>query len=88
MEYQRTANATPHLKLMWGKMDRGVDPAVVTAAQNADVVLAVVGITSELEGEEMNVNEPGFKGGDRTSLDLPEPEEKLLEALRPPASRW
>jgi len=81
VEYQRTANATPHLRLMWGKMDRGVDPAVVTAAQNADVVLAVVGITSELEGEEMNVNEPGFKGGDRTSLDLPEPEEKLLEAL-------
>ncbi len=81
VEYQRTANAAPHLKLMWGKMDRGVDPAVVTAAQNADVVLAVVGITSELEGEEMNVNEPGFKGGDRTSLDLPEPEEKLLEAV-------
>jgi beta-glucosidase len=81
VEYQRTANAAPHLKLMWGKMDRGIDPAVVAAAQNADVVLAVVGITSELEGEEMNVNEPGFKGGDRTSLDLPEPEEKLLETL-------
>jgi len=81
VEYQKTANAAPHLKLMWGKMDRGVDPAVVAAAQNADVVVAVVGITSELEGEEMNVNEPGFKGGDRTRLDLPEPEEKLLEAL-------
>src|ERR1039457_2581173 len=66
---------------MWGKMIRGVDPWVVAAAQNADVVVAVVGITSELEGEEMIVNEPGFKGGDRTSLDLPEPEEKLLEAL-------
>ncbi len=81
VEYQRTANAAPHLKLMWGKMDRGIDPALSTAAQNADVVVAVVGITSELEGEEMNVNEPGFKGGDRTSLDLPEPEEKLLETL-------
>jgi beta-glucosidase len=81
VEYQRTANAAPHLRLMWGKMDRGVDTSVMTAAQNADVVVAVVGITSELEGEEMNVNEPGFTGGDRTSLDLPEPEEKLLEAL-------
>jgi len=81
VEYQRTVNAAPHLKLVWGKIDRSVDPAVATAAQNADVVVAVVGITSELEGEEMNVNEPGFKGGDRTSLDLPEPEEKLLEAL-------
>jgi beta-glucosidase len=29
----------------------------------------------------MKVNEPGFLGGDRTSIDLPEPEEKLIEAL-------
>ena len=43
-------------------------------------MVAVVGITSELEGEEMQVQEPGFKGGDRTSLDLPKPEEDLLEA--------
>ena len=61
VEYQRTGNAEPHLKLMWGKLDRSVDPAVVTAAQNADEVVAVVGITSELEGEEMDVTEPGFK---------------------------
>jgi beta-glucosidase len=40
-----------------------------------------VGITSELEGEEMKVTEPGFKGGDRTSLDLPKPEQELLEAV-------
>jgi beta-glucosidase len=55
--------------------------AVATAKQ-ADVVIAVVGITSDLEGEEMNVAVPGFKGGDRTSLDLPKPEEDLLEALK------
>ena len=29
----------------------------------------------------MDVSEPGFKGGDRTSLDLPHPEQELLEAL-------
>jgi beta-glucosidase len=81
VEYQRTNRAAPHMRLVWGKIDRAVDPAVVTAAQDADVVVAVVGITSELEGEEMNVSEPGFKGGDRTSLDLPQPEKDLLEAL-------
>jgi beta-glucosidase len=53
----------------------------VTAARNADVVVAVVGITSELEGEEMDVREEGFMGGDRTSLDLPRPEQALLEAV-------
>ncbi len=54
----------------------------VAAAKQADVVIAVIGITSDLEGEEMNVAVPGFKGGDRTSLDLPKPEEDLLEALK------
>jgi len=54
----------------------------LAAAKQADVVIAVVGITSDLEGEEMEVVVPGFKGGDRTSLDLPKPEEDLLEALK------
>jgi beta-glucosidase len=44
-------------------------------------VVAVVGITSMLEGEEMEVSEAGFKGGDRMSLDLPQPERELVQAL-------
>ena len=81
VEYSPTNGTVPHLKLIWSKIDRKVDPAAVAAAKNADVVVAVVGITSELEGEEMQVNEAGFKGGDRTSIDLPQPEEDLLKAL-------
>ncbi len=81
VEYGRTTATAPHMKLVWQKTDRSVDPAAAEAAKKADVVVAVVGITSELEGEEMQVDEPGFKGGDRTSLDLPEPEQKLLESL-------
>lgn len=37
----------------------------------------VLGITSDLEGEEMPVSEEGFKGGDRITIDLPRPEETL-----------
>ncbi len=81
VEYQRTGKSALHLKLMWGKIDQSMDPAVVAAAKDADVVVAVVGITSQLEGEEMNVSEPGFQGGDRTSLDLPKPEEDLLKGV-------
>jgi len=81
VEYGRTENTAPHLRLMWARINRNVDPAAVAAAKSADVVVAVLGITSELEGEEMPVNEPGFKGGDRTSLDMPKPEEDLLEAV-------
>jgi len=58
-----------------------ISVALQQAAQ-ADVVVAVVGITSQLEGEELRVKVPGFSGGDRTSLDLPKEEEDLLKALK------
>lgn len=69
------------MQLIWSKYDPKPNPAAVTAAKNADVVIALLGITSELEGEEMPVNEEGFKGGDRISIDLPKPEQELLEAV-------
>jgi beta-glucosidase len=65
----------------WSQADLTPDPAAIAAAKNADVVVAVVGLTSRLEGEEMKVDEPGFKGGDRTSLEVPLPEENLLRAV-------
>jgi beta-glucosidase len=69
-------------KLIW--LPVSGDPLVeaVSAARQADVVVAVVGITSKLEGEEMKVDIPGFRGGDRTSLSLPAEEEALLGALK------
>jgi beta-glucosidase len=71
----------PAVRLIWAPFDLTPSPEAVAAAKDADLVVAVVGITSELEGEEMPVNEEGFKGGDRTSLDLPKPEEDLLKAV-------
>jgi len=69
------------VQLIWSKYDPGPSMDAIEAAKNSDVVIAVLGITSELEGEEMPVEEEGFKGGDRTSLDLPRPEQELLEAV-------
>jgi beta-glucosidase len=74
-------NGEAHAQLIWAKVNTAASPEAITAAKNADLVIAVVGITSELEGEEMPVSEPGFLGGDRTSIDLPEPEENLVEAV-------
>ena len=51
------------------------------AARGSDVVVFVGGLTSDVEGEEMPVNYPGFAGGDRTDLRLPAPQQRLLEAL-------
>jgi beta-glucosidase len=71
----------PSAQLIWAKVNNAPSPEAIMAAKNADVVIAAVGITSQLEGEEMPVSEPGFLGGDRTSIDLPEPEEALLKAV-------
>ena len=81
VEYTPPEHDTPNARLVWSKVDLRLQPEAIEAAKNADVVIAVLGITSELEGEEMQVSEPGFKGGDRTSLDLPRPEEDLLESV-------
>jgi beta-glucosidase len=79
--YGQGQSNAPAARLLWSKVDPTTDSSAVTAARDADVVVAVVGITSELEGEEMQVNEEGFKGGDRTSIDLPKPEQALLESV-------
>jgi beta-glucosidase len=51
-------------------------------ASQADVILFYGGISANLEGEEMSVELDGFKGGDRTSLDLPKDQLNLLKALK------
>ena len=69
-------------KLVWLPVSADPSFEAASAARQADVVVAVVGITSKLEGEEMKVDLPGFKGGDRTNLSLPAEEEALLGALK------
>jgi beta-glucosidase len=79
IEYLRGGFGT---KLVWLPVSADPSFEAASAARQADIVVAVVGITSKLEGEEMKVDVPGFKGGDRTSLNLPAEEEALLGALK------
>ncbi|MHB8392346.1 MAG: glycoside hydrolase family 3 C-terminal domain-containing protein [Acidobacteriaceae bacterium] len=71
----------PEAQLIWAPENNAPDPAAIAAVKKADVVIAVVGITSRLEGEEMPVHQPGFLGGDRTNLQMPEPEQALVQAV-------
>ena len=48
---------------------------------NAKTVVFVGGISPRFEGEEMKVNEPGFKGGDRTDIELPKVQRDMLHML-------
>ena len=51
------------------------------AARKADLVVVVAGLSARIEGEEMKVDAEGFAGGDRTRIDLPAPQERLLERV-------
>ena len=48
---------------------------------HAETVIFVGGISPRLEGEEMRVSEPGFRGGDRTSIELPQAQRDVLRWL-------
>ena len=76
--FQRGAKSRQ--KLVWSPPSANGDDAVA-AAKQADVVIFVGGLSARIEGEEMKLKVPGFAGGDRTSLDLPGPQQKLLERL-------
>ena len=54
---------------------------------DVDVVVFVGGISPRLEGEEMKVSEEGFKGGDRTSIELPRVQRNMLKALKQSGKR-
>ena len=56
--------------------------ATVASVQHADVIIFVGGISPSLEGEEMGVKLPGFRGGDRTDIELPAVQRDLIKALR------
>ncbi len=48
---------------------------------DVDAIIYVGGLSPKLEGEEMKVNYKGFRGGDRTSIELPETQREYIAAL-------
>lgn len=69
------------ISLRWKPPVAPLRDEAIAAAKQADAVIAFVGLTPELEGEEMPIHVPGFAGGDRTDIALPAAQRELLEAL-------
>jgi beta-glucosidase len=67
-------------QLMWLPPAAALLAEAIDAVKASDVAVVFVGLTPYLEGEEMPVTIPGFAGGDRTDLKLPEVQERLVEA--------
>jgi len=82
LEYSHSGDrAGGGITLKWEAPAQAQLDEAVAAAKSADVVVAFVGLSPQLEGEEMRIKIEGFDGGDRTSIDLPAPQQKLLEAV-------
>lgn len=54
----------------------------IDKVKNADIVIFAGGISPSLEGEEMGVDFPGFRGGDRTDIELPSIQREFIKALK------
>ena len=65
----------------WVKGESNI-PQTLAQVKDADVIIFAGGISPQLEGEEMGVDLPGFRGGDRTDIELPAIQRQLLKALK------
>ena len=69
------------IRLEWEPKAEALRDEAVATARQSDVVVAFVGLSPDLEGEEMPVHVEGFSGGDRTDIALPAVQRQLLESL-------
>jgi beta-glucosidase len=77
----------PQMQLLWAVPDRDADESrllseAIEVTEQAETVIVILGLSPQLEGEEMPVQVPGFAGGDRTDIGLPAPQQELLERIQ------
>ncbi len=75
------------LKFDVGCLVKAEGQDILQQVADADVVVFAGGISPALEGEEMKVSEPGFKGGDRTDIELPQAQRDIIALLHQAGKR-
>jgi len=76
------AHGLSGIDFKWQLVSGQPEEKLRAVAAESDVIVAVVGLTSDLEGEEMPVHVEGFSGGDKTSLDIPADQRAMLEQAK------
>ena len=82
IRYAQLNNWEANLEFNLGKEVNVDYTDLLRKLQGTDVVVFVGGLSTQLEGEEMPVSYPGFKGGDRTDIELPAVQRNCLKALK------
>ena len=80
--FSQIGNWPASLNLNFGKEVPVKFDELIAKLKGIDVVVFAGGISSRLEGEQMPVELPGFKGGDRTDIELPDIQRDCLRALK------
>jgi len=82
IRYAQLNNWEANIEFNFGK-EVDVDyTELIKKLKDIDIVVFVGGLSTQLEGEEMPVSYPGFKGGDRTEIELPSVQRNCLNALK------
>lgn len=82
IRYAQLNNWQANIEFDFGKEVNVDYTDLIKKLKGVDVVVFVGGLSGKLEGEEMPVSYPGFKGGDRTNIDLPAVQRNCLKALK------
>jgi beta-glucosidase len=69
------------IELVWGPPAEALLNEAVSKVNETELAILCLGLNSRLEGEESPIDIPGFSHGDRTDIKLPDPQEKLLQAV-------
>lgn len=73
--------ADAQVQLVWAHPKPDLKKQAIETAKQAEVVVMCMGLTARMEGEEMDVEIDGFRGGDRTNLDLPQVQQELIKEI-------
>jgi beta-glucosidase len=74
--------ADAQVQLVWAAPKPNLHTEAIDAAKQADVVVMCMGLTARMEGEEMDIQIDGFRGGDRTKIGLPAVQEQLIKDIQ------
>lgn len=82
LEYKQNNTEHAIMRFLWDTPNNELEKEALAVAKESDVVILYMGLSPMLEGEEMKVQVPGFMGGDRLDIKLPDAQTRLMKKLK------
>lgn len=82
LEYVQNNTERAIMRFLWDTPNNNLENEALAIAKESDVVVLCMGLSPMLEGEEMKVHVPGFSGGDRLDIKLPDAQTRLMKKIK------